>query len=480
MNISKTNKFVHCYVSTIVVLTGACILATDAAAAEARVDEDAPRKVLVRLDRQSEARRQEGKDTFLHAAHNCYFDHSDDDEEDGTTVVSLRGIMAAEMSTREMLELQESGLFEVVEEDAEMVQMGWREDTQAFNDFDRRLKADVVPWGITNVQAQDVPDHPTNKIKVCVADTGYYIGHEDLPFCERDDDKCKDIVNGTDSVEYNEEWSYDGSGHGTHCAGTVGAIGNNGKGVVGVFSDPTKWSLEIGKAMYGRGYGYTSGIMEAVENCVRNGAKVVSLSLGCYSNRENCWSQTAQDFYEDLYLKDDVLLVAAAGNGGNSYYAYPASYPSLVSVAAIDKHGNRAWFSQVNSQVEIAGPGVGVLSTVPIGYYTKRSGYESWKGTSMACPHVAAVAAKVWSYFPECKVSPVQREISLGITVATPNQIEMLMIIGPPELGNQKRHEQGCLSPRSCSRRFLLLRQVHRTWPRPGVGHVQSLIRTWL
>mmetsp|Transcript_40861 Transcript_40861/g.69844 ORF Transcript_40861/g.69844 Transcript_40861/m.69844 type:complete len:325 (-) Transcript_40861:78-1052(-) len=323
---NTTNKlFLYYFVSTVVVFAGQCVHATTAAADEAQTpprpnndNDNAARKVLVRLDRHSEARRREGKHAFLHAANNCYFDHSDDDE-DKNAVVSLRGIMAAEMSTREMLELQNSGLFEVVEEDAEVVPLGWMDDIQAVNEFVGQLKNEAVPWGITDVQAHDVPDHPTNKIKVCVADTGYYLGHEDLPFCERNNDNCKDVVNGSDSVEYNEEWSYDGHGHGSHCSGTVGAIGNNGKGVVGVFSDPTKWSLEIGKVLGSSGQGSTTGVMEAVENCVRNGAKVVSLSLGCASwFKGDCWSQAAQDFYEDLYLKDNVLLVAAAGNNGNS------------------------------------------------------------------------------------------------------------------------------------------------------------------
>ena len=107
---------------------------------------------------------------------------------------------------------------------------------------------------------------------------------------------------------------------------------------------------------------------------------------------------TSVDLFADLYQNHGVLIVAAAGNSGtvNNIRSFPASYPAVVSVAAIDENDNRASFSQVNNQVEIAAPGVGVRSSLP------NNNYAAWSGTSMACPHVAAIAAKVWSNFPQC------------------------------------------------------------------------------
>ncbi len=159
-----------------------------------------------------------------------------------------------------------------------------------------------------------------------------------------------------------------------HCAGTIAAIGNNGKGVVGVIPNADTTSgikLHIGKGLNDSGSGSSAGVVAAVVDCVAKGANVISMSLGGggYSNSES-------STYEDIYLNDDVLIIAAAGNGGNSGLSYPASYPSVMSVAAVDSNENRASFSQYNEQVEISGPGVGVRSTIP-------GGYDDYSGTSM-------------------------------------------------------------------------------------------------
>jgi len=153
-----------------------------------------------------------------------------------------------------------------------------------------------------------------------------------------------------------------------------------------------------GKGLSDSGSGTNANVLAAVAACAEAGAKVISMSLGGGS-----FSAIAQEFYKDIY-DQDILIVAAAGNAGNSGNHYPASYPHLMSVAAVDVNENKASFSVFNSQTEIAAPGVQVKSTVTQPEFS----YASWSGTSMACPHVAGVAAKLWSHFPECKNSQIR------------------------------------------------------------------------
>ena len=166
-------------------------------------------------------------------------------------------------------------------------------------------------------------------------------------------------------------------------------------------NDPSKFNFLIGKGLSDNGTGSTSAVMEAISKCVENGAKVINLSLGGRGR-----SRILEDFYKSLY-NDNILLVAAAGNFGNSDSFYPASYPYVMSVGAVDRQGRRASFSVANDQTEISAPGAGIWSTI-----TTNDGrgftYASYSGTSMACPYVAGVAAKIWSHFPDCSNNQIR------------------------------------------------------------------------
>jgi len=296
--------------------------------------------------------------------------------------IEKSGIIGARVTKKEMEELKSDPNVERVEVDQKAHVLGKP------TGHVRKLAEDT-PYGIPMV-LEDMDfwkslDTPSGSIKVCVADTGYDLGHEDLP--------SGSDVDGTDSPS-NGAWDSDGHGHGSHCSGTVAGLGDNNKGVVGVIPDNMgeKFQLLIGKALSNSGSGSFSGVLKAIEDCIDQGAKVISLSLG-----GGGYSATHDEFYENYYNNEDILFVAAAGNGGNSAYGYPASYKSLMSVAAIDSNKNRASFSQYNDQVEISAPGVLVKSSLP------NDKYASWSGTSMATPHVAGVAGLLWMYFPECK-----------------------------------------------------------------------------
>ena len=129
--------------------------------------------------------------------------------------------------------------------------------------------------------------------------------------------------------------------HGTHCAGTIGAIGGNSLGVTSVNNDPKKFKFHIGKGLKDSGSGFSSNVMSAVQSCIDNGASVVSMSLG-----GSGFSATTAQFYKKY--STSVLIIAAAGNGYSSSKHYPASYEGVMSVAAVDSAGNKAGFSQYN------------------------------------------------------------------------------------------------------------------------------------
>jgi serine protease len=240
-----------------------------------------------------------------------------------------------------------------------------------------------VPYGIQMVQALDVSDDKVGSsgIKVCIADTGYDILQNDLPQGSK--------VVGQSFID-GESWSVDGSGHGTHVAGTIAAL-ENGLGVLGVVRNG-EMNLLIAKVLANNGSSSGASVLAGVEWCQENGANVINMSLGGFS-------QIHSDFYREIYENDGVLIVAAAGNYGPGILSYPASYDSVLSVGAIDINKNIASFSQTNDQIELVAPGVAVKSTRP------NNSYASLSGTSMACPHVAGVAALVWSHFPHLTAS---------------------------------------------------------------------------
>jgi thermitase len=181
----------------------------------------------------------------------------------------------------------------------------------------------------------------------------------------------------------------DDNDHGTHVAGTVAGKANNGIGVAGVAFNA---DLVICRALGGPlGSGTTADVANCINWTHSQGAKVISMSLGGGASTTlqnavaNAWKNGAAN---------GSVLVAAAGNDGNSAVNYPAGYAQVVSVAATDNRDARASFSNTNADVEVAGPGVNVLSTV------RGGAYDSFSGTSMATPHASAVAGVLWQLFP--------------------------------------------------------------------------------
>jgi len=182
--------------------------------------------------------------------------------------------------------------------------------------------------------------------------------------------------------------------HGTHCAGIAGAVTNNSVGVAGVSWNCNIMPVRNGfKIMY---YGSIYGIMEeddsaaAIVYAVDNGADIISMSWGGFYK-----SQLIKDALDYAY-SNDVVLVAAAGNDNFYMKFYPSGYENVISVAATCPNDERAVFSNYGEWVDVAAPGVEILSTVLYNQYTEFS------GTSMACPHVAGVAGLLIAKNQEC------------------------------------------------------------------------------
>lgn len=242
----------------------------------------------------------------------------------------------------------------------------------------RTSTAETVPWGIDHVQARDVWDADGNLsvdpgavtgagVKVCIIDSGLDAAHPDFT----------GVAKSGQNDSRSGSWSFDSCGHGTHVAGTI-AGANDGAGVVGV--SPGAVSLHIVKVFGGDSedsgcdWMYSSSLVAALEECKASGAKVVNMSLG------GSFKSRFEDAAFAQAYQEGVLSIAAAGNDGNTRNSYPASYASVMSVAAIDASDVVASFSQQNSQVEIAAPGVDVLSSVPRG--TGRDGTTTVDGAT--------------------------------------------------------------------------------------------------
>ncbi len=254
----------------------------------------------------------------------------------------------------------------------------------------------------------------SNSVLVGVIDTGIDYNHPDLaantwtnpgeiPGNGIDDDGNGfiDDVKGWDFVNSDNN-PMDDHGHGTHCSGTIGAVGNNGIGVAGV-----NWHVSIAglKFLDAGGYGSTSGAIEAIEYAISIGCRVLSNSWGGGS-----YSAALEDAIQDAY-DAGILFVAAAGNDGlNTDVSphYPSTYDvgNVVSVAATDHNDQLAsWSNYGLTTVDLGAPGVDIVSTLP------GNSYGSLSGTSMATPHVSGVAALILSLYPGMTVDMVKTRI---------------------------------------------------------------------
>src|SRR4030042_6641530 len=273
------------------------------------------------------------------------------------------------------------------------------------------LDADIdapEAWGIST---------GSPNITIAVLDSGIDYNHQDLVgniWQNPGETDCLDGLDGDVINGYPDDckgWNFvdgnndpmDDLGHGTHVAGIIGAVGNNGTGVAGVM-----WNVKLMalKFLDSEGYGTVSDEVEGIDYAVENGAKIINASFGglTYSSSE----------YQAIERANTagVLFVASAGNGGDDGIGdnndltphYPSSYnlSNIIAVAATDQNDIRVPFSNYGlTSVHVAAPGVYVISTVP-NWWSEYQGYgvlELFDGTSMAAPHVSGLAGLLYSYY---------------------------------------------------------------------------------
>lgn len=226
-----------------------------------------------------------------------------------------------------------------------------------------------------------------NGIKLAVLDTGIDLGHPDFA--------GRHIVTDTFVAD---ETVDDLQGHGTHCAGTA-ASAYAGGGNLPRYGVAQSVELHVGKVLNNRGSGRELDIIAGIEWAIGQGCQVISMSLG----RATAPNEPFIPAYEDIAkiaLEEGCLIVCAAGNDSDRRYGYvapvgsPANAPSIMAVAAIGSDGGIASFSCGGTgvgKVDVCAPGVAVFSSVP-----RPQLYKKLPGTSMACPHVAGIAA-LWA-----------------------------------------------------------------------------------
>lgn len=223
-------------------------------------------------------------------------------------------------------------------------------------------------WGLKKISTEGAWDLSTgqNPVKIAVLDTGIDKTHPDL----------SGIVGGDTQII---------SDHGTKVAGTIGAITDNNQGIAALgFNKALLDSIVICENATQCS---AALVAQGINKALINNDKILVLAIGSETDSTLVRTAIQQASFQN------VLIIAAAGNNGTTEYRYPAAYPQVLSVAATDQNDNRAGFSQYGDWVDVAAPGVFILTT-------QQGGYTRVEGTSISAGITASLAALIWSTKP--------------------------------------------------------------------------------
>ncbi|MBF0216910.1 MAG: S8 family serine peptidase [Candidatus Omnitrophica bacterium] len=285
-------------------------------------------------------------------------------------------------------------------------------------------------WGLKSLKMSSAWDLATGKgVLVAVVDTGLDISHIDiddnvfvnqtelngLPGVDDDGNGYVDDIHGWDFAFMDNDPN-DGAGHGTHVSGTIAAEANN-EGVVGVAYDA---KILPARALDGDGEGSYEDVAAAIRYAADMGAKVINMSIG---GPADSILKAAIDYA----FNKGCILIAAAGNSGETVSAntmdYPARYSNVISVGAIDPDNQRSYFSSYGAELDIMAPGNDILSLLSTGSYWEfpielgvgaNTGYTVFPGTSMATPHIAGIVALMFEQDPDLSFDDALRRLKFS------------------------------------------------------------------
>ena len=290
-------------------------------------------------------------------------------------------IVSVQLTQREIQVLREDGNVAKVEDDVTCHATGFGPYRHLKTRAEERPGTETIPDGVKQVYAEGAwPISKGKGIGVAVLDTGIDFNHPDLK---------ANYVGGVSFVPGTTPMDDNDPGHGTFCAGVIAAA-KNGSGVVGVAPEASLYAVKV---LDKKASGLFSWSIAGIDWCMNQPEiHIINMSLGCES------TPTALELMCNLAWSRGLLIVAGAGNqDGNpvppqqSNVDYPARYRNVIAVSSIDSHNVIAPNSARGCEVDLCAPGVDIQSTLPGGKCGPLS------GTSVACPHVAGVAALAWA-----------------------------------------------------------------------------------
>ncbi|MDC3411968.1 S8 family peptidase [Aquibacillus sp. 3ASR75-11] len=267
---------------------------------------------------------------------------------------------------------------------------------QVQKDSTASVTGQLTDWGINSINTPILwnEGYTGKGVKVAIIDTGISNDHPDL-----------NISGGKSFVSYTSSYD-DDNGHGTHIAGTIAALDNN-YGYVGVAPDAQIYAL---KAMDSNGKGSTIDLALAIDWAIQNNMDIINLS---FEFRESV------DYIEELIneaYEKGILVVAAAGNNGqqDGTIAYPAKYPSVIAVGAVNSNYKLPTFSKTGATLEIVAPGVNINSTYV------NNGFAEMSGTSMATAYGSGYLALLKEAYPTLQATNIrnimqEKALDLGV-----------------------------------------------------------------